>query len=92
MRRMVFRKHAIQRMFERDISVDEVVTVVNNGRVIQDYPHDDPYPSRLLLCRVNERALHVVCADVPGNEEVFIITVYEPDASQWEPGFERRKP
>jgi phosphatidylethanolamine-binding protein (PEBP) family uncharacterized protein len=46
----------------------------------------------LVLGKVNDRVLHVVCADAPERDLTFVITVYEPDATQWEPGFERRKP
>jgi hypothetical protein len=35
--------------------------------------------------------LHVVVADNSANDEVIIITVYEPDAHQWESDFKRRK-
>jgi hypothetical protein len=55
--KLIFRVHALQRMFERGISEREVRAVLESGRVIEDYPHDFPYPSRLLLGFVNARPL-----------------------------------
>lgn len=38
------------------------------------------------------RALHVVVADNVSEDELIVITVYEPDIGQWEPGFRWRRP
>ncbi len=46
--RLVFRVHAIQRMFQRHISEDDVSHVVEHGETIEAYPQDTPYPSRLV--------------------------------------------
>lgn len=45
----VYRLHAIRRMFERGISGTDIEIVVHSGEVIEDYPADTPYPSKLLL-------------------------------------------
>lgn len=45
----LFRVHAIQRMYQRSITAEEVHTVIQTGETIEDYPNDLPYPSRLLL-------------------------------------------
>lgn len=87
--KLVFRSHALHRMFERHISVEDVRRIVDAGRAIHEYPNDAPYPSRLLLGWIAERPLHIVCADA--GEQTIIITVYEPDHLLWEPGFERKK-
>ena len=47
--KIAFRVHAIQRMYERSITAEEVHTVIQTGETIEDYPNDFPYPSRLLL-------------------------------------------
>jgi len=46
---LVFRVHAIQRMFQRRISKDEVRQVVVTGVTVESYPTDKPFPSRLIL-------------------------------------------
>lgn len=89
--KLIFRKHAIQRMFERSISVDDVQAVLSAGKVIQSYPDDTPYPSRLLLGWCENRPIHIVAADTPEGETV-IITAYQPDPTLWEADFERKKP
>lgn len=89
--KLVFRLHAIQRMFERNISVEDVHTVIDTGEIINAYPDDTPYPSRLLLGWVNERPLHVVAANVPDAGEIIIITAYEPDPALWEADFKRKR-
>jgi hypothetical protein len=41
---LVFRLHALQRMFQRRISAQDVRRVLETGELIEDYPHDTPYP------------------------------------------------
>jgi hypothetical protein len=89
--RIVFRIHAIKRMFQRGISPAKVRRVLETGEIIEAYPGDTPYPSRLMLGWVGSRPLHVVVADDPQAQEAIVITVYEPDPNEWEPGFRRRK-
>jgi len=89
---LVFRVHAIQRMFQRRIGVDDVRHVLATGEVIEEYPSDYPYPSRLVLGWCGSRPIHVVMADNAEAQETMVITVYEPDPAHWEPGFKRRKP
>ncbi len=88
--RLIFRVHAIQRMAQRGISVEDVRQVLDNGEVIEDYPNDFPYPSALVLGWIGERAMHVVTATTPA--EKIVITVYEPNPVRWEPDLKRRKP
>jgi hypothetical protein len=89
--RMVFRVHALRRMFERRISVDDVRRVLETGDTIENYPEDVPYPSRLVLARVGSRPIHVVAADNQMDREVIVITAYEPDRTQWDSEFKRRR-
>jgi len=89
--RLIFRTHALRRMFERGITEGEVRMVLEKGEVIRDYPDDQPYPSRLLLGWCGLRPVHVVAAEsAPG--EWIVITVYEPDPACWHPDFKTRKP
>ena len=89
---LVFRVHAIRRMFERKISVADIRQVLGAGEVIEAYPDDKPYPSRLLLGWIGGRPLHVVAANNPEEgAEIVIIIAYEPDPAQWNQNFRRRK-
>ncbi len=87
----VYRVHAIERMVERGISDEDVGRVLVQGKEIESYPDDLPYPSRLVLGWHGTRPIHVVAADNMADNETIIITVYEPDPDRWELGFERRK-
>jgi len=88
--RLVFRVHAVQRMFEREIMKEDVRQVLVTGRTIETYPDDTPYPSRLVLGWSSSRPIHVVADDL-AQRETIVITVYEPDPARWEPRFERRR-
>jgi Domain of unknown function (DUF4258) len=88
---LVFRVHAIQRMYQRNISDDEVRAGVVAGETIEDYPDDTHYPSRLMLGWQGSRPIHVVVADNAADQVNIIITAYEPDPREWEADFKRRK-
>ncbi|WP_291993330.1 DUF4258 domain-containing protein [Candidatus Accumulibacter sp. ACC003] len=80
---LIYRQHAVRRMFERHISTADVGAAPASGRVIEDYPTDTPYPSCLWLGFAGNRPLHLLFADKPGDGERVIITVYEPDSALW---------
>ena len=65
--------------------------VLVNGKTIEAYPGDQPYPSRLVLGWRGSRPLHLVVADHLTGQETIVITVYEPDPVRWESDFERRR-
>jgi hypothetical protein len=89
--KLVFRAHALRRMFERQISVDDIVAAIGSGETIEDYPGDQPYPSRLVLGWSGGRPVHVVVAHNLSQNELIVVTVYEPDPELWEDDFTRRK-
>lgn len=76
-------------MFERDISGENVESVILSGSIIETYPKDKPYASYLCLGYIKERALHVVYSKDEQNL-VIIITVYEPSLLKWKAGFRER--
>jgi hypothetical protein len=90
-RRIVYRIHAIQRMFERRISEQNVRQVLQSGKMVEDYSDDMPFPSGLMLGRRGTKPLHVVMAENTNENELVVITVYEPDPSQWKSNFKSRK-
>ncbi|MCH7625539.1 MAG: DUF4258 domain-containing protein [Chloroflexi bacterium] len=77
-------------MFERGITQSEVVQAVRFGEIIEEYPDDSPYPSRLVLGMQGLRPIHVVVADNMEDRMLVVITVYEPDSNQWTGDFRRR--
>lgn len=80
-------------MFQRRISTDAVEEVaLRSSTVVEEYPNDKPFPSRLLLGWHHEKALHVHLAVDDGGATLVVVTAYRPDPERWEPGFTRRKP
>jgi hypothetical protein len=88
---IVFRIHAVQRMFERRISMEAVRQVLQSGEMIEDYSEEMPDPGGLLSAKRGQRPLHVVKAEDTKEGELVVITVYEPDPAQWKAGFRSRK-
>ncbi len=82
-----FSEHAIDRMLEQAIEVDDVETALDRGETIEDYED----VSRLVLGRAGVRPLHVVVAEDEREGSCTVVTVYEPDASRWDPTFRIRR-
>jgi len=59
----IYREHAIQRMFERDILEVDVEETIKNGEIIEEYFDDKPYPSFLAL-KLYDKPLHVVLQQI----------------------------
>lgn len=90
--KIIFRAHAIQRMFQRHIDEDDVRCILSRGETIEEYPDDTPYPSRLIMGWIEKRPLHIVVADNTDNGETIVVTVYEPEKDKWSIDFRRRTP
>ena len=89
--KIIFRIHAIQRLFERSIDDIDIRKVLASGETIENYPDDTPYPSRLILGWSGDRPLHVVVADNVEENQWIVVTVYEPTPERWGVDFKRRK-
>jgi hypothetical protein len=91
-KRTLFLPHAIRQMSRpaRMITSSEVMSVIETGEIIEDYPEDARGHSALLLGRGDGmRPIHVVCS--PKDDYLAIITAYLPDADEWSPDFKKRK-
>ncbi|CAN5825268.1 hypothetical protein BH23ACT11_BH23ACT11_24300 [soil metagenome] len=78
-------------MFRRQIKYEDVRHVLETGEIIQEYPEDKPYPSRLVLGWRGSAPIHVVAADSTEASETLVITVYEPTSERWETGFREKR-
>jgi len=88
--KLIYRKHAIMRMFERGISDDDIREIISAGEIIAHYPDDKPYPSQLLLGWIGNSPMHILTAETD-NGETIIITAYHPEPELWEDNFKRRR-
>lgn len=91
MLKVIFSRHAISQMFDRGISVDDIEKTITQGEVIEAYPDDKPYPSRLVLHKVADRPIHAVLAENILNQEIILVTAYEPNLRLWDSEFRKRK-
>lgn len=88
---ILYTNHAAIQMFSRNISTQDVEFVLENGEEIMAYPDDLPYPSKLLLCKINLRPLHIVCSFISETSTTIVITAYEPSIDIWENDYKTRK-
>ena len=69
----------------------QVFEAICNGEVITEYSDDRPYPSYLVYGKTdNKRPIHVLCAYNFDDDQVVVVTVYEPDPNLWI-DFKKRK-
>lgn len=78
-----FSEHAVSASILRHISVKELGEAIASGEIIEDYPDDKYGPSCLIVgFTLAYRPLHVQCS-YPSRSLIKIITLYEPNPSQW---------
>ncbi len=80
-----------EKLRERMIEAADLEEAVFNGSIIEAYPDDPRGPSCLILGFSRFRKpLHVVCGNLE-EEELLIVTAYEPDPEEWEKDWKTRK-
>ena len=89
--KILFRVHALQRMFERKIPARKVRQALDAGETIEDYSSEMPEPSRLILGFQGRRPFHVLTSEDPEAKEINIITVYIADPGKWNKEFRNRR-
>jgi hypothetical protein len=74
----------------RKIEVEELEEALLEGSIIEPYP-DDPRGSSCLIFGITKRGrpLHILCGRLE-EDEVLIITAYEPDPKEWETDWKTR--
>lgn len=88
--RIIATRHALSRMKERGITIEDITEAIATGSIIEQYPDDKPFPSCLVLGNsVCGKALHIVCS--ADKEIMWLISSYYPDAEKWTDNKIRRK-
>jgi len=83
-------RHALKRMRERGICLEDVMSAIGNGEKIEEYPEDFPFPSALILGRTGSgRPLHAVVS--LEEERLYLITAYFPNPDEREGDWKTRK-
>ncbi len=91
-KKRLFLSHALHQMSRPDrmISAAEVLSVIDHGEVIEDYPEDSRGHSCLILGHgQGGRPLHVLCS--PKEDYLAIITAYLPARHEWSDDFKERE-
>lgn len=78
-----FTRHRLKRLVERNISRSEIMKTGDNAVIIEDYPDDKYSPSCLILgLTINNRPLHLQVSRRE-SDMLTIITLYEPEQTEW---------
>lgn len=82
--------HCLNRLSKRNISLADVKCGINNGKIIEYYYNDYPFPSCLILGTTkNNESIHIVCGI--SNNYVHMITAYHPNSDKWEDDMKTRR-
>ncbi len=81
--------HSLKRIRERGITSDEVIECIKAGEIIKQYEDDKPLPSCLIYSFVNAKHIHVVVSS--DGHQMYLITTYYPNSTEWEDDFKTRK-
>jgi hypothetical protein len=80
-RKYIVTLHARTRMDEKGIFTEDLVNLISEGEIIEEYPESRPCPSVLMMGIVAGNYCHVVTALCKNH--LRIITVYWPDEDKW---------
>ena len=86
-----WRKHILVRLAERSIPQRMIIETIMKGEIVEDYPHNNPFPSCLMLGWVEGTAYHVVVSFDDKSKMGYIITTYQPSMDRFEPDFRTRR-
>lgn len=73
--------HIQERMDQRGITLAELKDVIYYGEIIEEYTHDKPFPSCLIMGQI--RGGFPLYAVVAVEKEVHFITVHWMDPAKW---------
>jgi len=79
-------KHAFIEAFKDGFSVKDILSTINTGEVIEEYKDRNRI---LVYAKLGKRQTHVV-VDYSSRTWPWIVTVYEPDVTEWKSGKIRR--
>jgi hypothetical protein len=87
---VLWTNHAMVRLSQRAISLQDVENALTHGEIIEQYPADYPFPSCLVLgTTLTDEYLHIVCG--MSDSELWLITAYHPNPAEWSADFRVRK-
>lgn len=88
--RIIWTRHVIVRLLQRNISQTDVKDCLKNGEIIEKYEKSYPYPSCLVYGIIKDNKILHTVVGYDGNN-LWIITAYYPNDSEWENNFKKRR-
>jgi len=77
-------EHADEELENDEILNQDLYVSVFNGKVIEDYPKDFPFPSCLIYGKNDEgKPVHSVWAYSEEDQIAVLVTAYLPDPEKW---------
>lgn len=77
--------HADEEMQNDFLTLSDTFSSVINGEIIENYPHDKPFPSCLIFgMSLKNEPIHSVWGFNNKNSWAVLITVYRPDSNLWQ--------
>jgi hypothetical protein len=64
---------------------EEILGAIDTLEIIEEYPTDKYLPSDLLYGKTETKTFHVLMATDVSEDNVRIVTAYEPDPDKWDP-------
>lgn len=87
---ILWTKHCLNRINQRDILISDIEIAINNGKIIEYYYDDYPYPSCLILGRdKSNKDIHIVCGI--SEDYIYMVTAYRPNIDKWENDMKTRR-
>ena len=87
-RKYIITTYAIIRMSDRDVTAKDLISLIANGEIIEEYPNRKPCPAALMLGFISGKPCHAVVAIC--GDRLSVITVYWPDDECWADNRTRR--
>lgn len=87
--KIIITQHSRKRFMERGIQFTDILNVIEQGEIIEDYEEDYPFPSCLILGESKDKKIHIVVSINEGM--IYLITAYIPDPLKWENDLKTRK-
>lgn len=86
--RIIYTRHARRRILERGLDVDHIERIaLEPVAIVESYPEDTPFPSRLVLGWHDGAPLHILVAEDSSRGTIVIVTAYHPDPERWDDTF-----